>query len=169
MIPGQTIYQFYVNGLYKAAIGKGTCIAFLFQLLPHMLSCAHHTAHCQQRNILFLVKHLAFSVGHRLPEIPQSPVCFSPWIAHGQGTVILHGKFQHGPQLPHVFGSHDAHVGDGRKKGIIKYSLMGFPIAAHKACPVHRKQYGKVLDAYIMKDLVICPLQKGGIDRNHRF
>ena len=44
---------------------------------------------------------------------------------------------------------------------------MGLPIASHKPCPVHRKEHRQVLDTYIVQDLIIGPLQEGGVDRHH--
>ena len=45
---------------------------------------------------------------------------------------------------------------------------MGLPVASHKARPVNGKHHRKVLDAHVMEDLVIGPMQKGGIHRKHR-
>ena len=45
---------------------------------------------------------------------------------------------------------------------------MGLSVGAHKAGPVYGKYDRKVLYAYIMQDLVVCPLKEGRIYRNYR-
>ena len=46
---------------------------------------------------------------------------------------------------------------------------MGLPVASHQPGPVDGKDHGQVLDAHIMQNLVISPLQEGGIDGDHRL
>ena len=60
------------------------------------------------------------------------------------------------------------HVGDGGQIGQIEDPLMGLPVASHQPRPVNGKDYGKILDAHVMQDLVVGPLQEGGINRHHR-
>ena len=79
----------------------------------------------------------------------------------------VHREFQHVGQLPFVFRGADIHIWDPGEIGKVKDPLMGLPVASHKPRPVHGKHYGQVLKADVVKDLVIGPLQKGGINRHN--
>ena len=44
---------------------------------------------------------------------------------------------------------------------------MRLSVASHKSCPVNGKDHMHVLDTDIMQDLIIGPLEEGGIDGHH--
>ena len=46
---------------------------------------------------------------------------------------------------------------------------MSLSVASHQSGPVDGKYHRQVLDAHVMQDLVISPLQEGGIDGDHRL
>ena len=61
------------------------------------------------------------------------------------------------------------HIGNAGQIGKIKNTLMRLAVTAHQTCPVNRKYNRKILNTYIMYNLVIGTLQKRGINSNHRF
>ena len=146
----QAVHQLPVKGLHKAPVCQGAGASLRLQLLPDVLCGADHASHGQKGDPLLLVEHFPLAVDNGFPEIPQAPVRRAPGIADGQGAVVVHGKFQHGAQLPQVLGRHDAHVGDGGQKGVVENSLMGLPVAAHQPCPVHGEHHRQVLDTDIV-------------------
>ena len=46
---------------------------------------------------------------------------------------------------------------------------MGLSVASHKPCPVNRENHMQVLNADIVKNLIVGPLQEGGIHCHHRL
>ena len=57
------------------------------------------------------------------------------------------------------------HIWNPRQVCKIKDSLMGFAVASHQPGPVNGKDHRQILKTDIMKNLIICPLKKGGIYR----
>ena len=48
-------------------------------------------------------------------------------------------------------------------------SLVTLAIGSNLARPVHRKGDIQILQSNVMDQLIVCPLQKTGVDRNHRL
>ena len=59
-----------------------------------------------------------------------------------------------------VFGRHQGHVGQVPQIGDVKGAVVGRAVAADNASPVKGKGDRQVLQADIVKNLVIGPLQK---------
>ena len=55
-------------------------------------------------------------------------------------------------------------MGNGAEKGHIKQALMGLPIFSHQTGPVHSDDHRQTADGQIVDQLVIAPLQEGGIN-----
>ena len=60
------------------------------------------------------------------------------------------------------------HIGNGRQIRKIKNPLMGFSITSYQSRPVNGKYHRKILNTDIMKNLVVCTLQKRRINSHHR-
>ena len=60
------------------------------------------------------------------------------------------------------------HVGNAGQVGQVKDPLMGLPVAPHKPRPVNGKYHREILNAHVMKHLIIGSLEKRGIDCEDR-
>ena len=74
---------------------------------------------------------------------------------------------EHMLQLVFVLRGHDHHIGYGSHVGEIKGTVMGGPVGSHQTSSVQGKNHVEVLETDVMKDLIIGPLQEGGIDGHH--
>jgi hypothetical protein len=69
-------------------------------------------------------------------------------------------------KLVFILRRHDDDVRHGAEEGEIEEAVMGGTVGAHEAAPVHRQDHRQFLQADVVDDLVVGPLQEGGIDRN---
>jgi len=44
---------------------------------------------------------------------------------------------------------------------------MGGPVVAHKSAPVEAEDHMEILQAHVMDDLIVGPLQEGGVDGHY--
>ena len=166
---GKTAHHFFVHGLHKAGVHQRTGKAAFLQTLSDTFRSLHHASHRKKGDSLLFIDHLRFPVLHRSAELRQPVIGFPAGIADGDGRRKCCRKFHHVRQLPFILGRADMHVGDGGEIGQVEDSLMGLPVASHQPGPVNGKDHGQILDAHVMQNLVVSPLQEGGIDGDHRL
>ena len=65
-----------------------------------------------------------------------------------------------------VLRCHDDDVRDGAEEGDVEQAVVGRAVGSHEASPVHRQDHRQFLQADVVDDLVVGPLQEGGIDRH---
>ena len=93
----------------------------------------------------------------------------APGIAHGHRTGFQqHGTFQRRTELGVIGGRKKLHPGNGAQERHVERPLMRLAVGSHQSGPVHGKHHMVAADGHIVKDLVIGPLQKGGIDGAYR-
>ena len=89
-------------------------------------------------------------------------------IAHRRRAGVIQRGFQHAPQLIFVFRRHDNHVRQMPQIGEIEDAVMRRAVRAHQSGAIKRERHRQILQADIMKNLVIRPLQEGRINRRDR-
>ena len=100
--------------------------------------------------------------------IHGNPGATASRISEGNGARMIKGRNQHVSQFVFILWCHDYHIREVAKIGKVKQTVMRGSIFTNNSPTVHGKDHGMLFKAYIVKDLVIGSLQKGGIDRNHR-
>jgi hypothetical protein len=60
----------------------------------------------------------------------------------------------------------DDHSWDGAEQ--VKEALMGFAVVVDKAGAIEGKECGRVLEGYVVDDMIDGPLDEGGIDCYYR-
>ena len=95
---------------------------------------------------------------------------FAARIAESAGPVIDGGgRCHHVNQFRFIGRRHDDHAGQAGEIGDVVAARMGGAVLADQSRPVDGKAHRKFLQGHVMDDLVIGPLQEGGIDRAERL
>ncbi len=68
-----------------------------------------------------------------------------------------------------IFWRHDNHVGQMPEVDDVVDSLMGWAVIRNNSCPVKGKNNRNIHQANIMVELVIGPLEEGGVDSDYRL
>ena len=161
---GQLSDQVGIDGLDEAHVHHGG-----IQRLARRHGRGDHRTKGQNGNAPALPAHLPpaqrqFREGllHRHPRPGTTR------IAHRHGALVLHGRIQHLPALVFVGRCHHHHVGHAAQEGVVVHAGMRGPVGAHQTGPVQRKHHRQVLQRHVVQQLVVRPLQEGGIDGHHR-
>src|SRR4030042_264547 len=101
--------------------------------------------------------------------LERHPASFAFGEADGRRMTIGERRFQHPLQLILVLGRHDDHMGHMTQVDDIVNPLVGGPIIRDDAGAVEGEDDGQVLERDIVVELVIGPLQDGGIDSHYRL
>lgn len=89
-------------------------------------------------------------------------------VTQGGGRVKAQGGGKAVAQIQLVARSDDRKSGHGPQPGEIKGAMMGGAVFSHQSRPVKAEGDGQLLQADVMDDLIIGPLEEGGIDGHHR-
>lgn len=85
-----------------------------------------------------------------------------------RAAVMGEAGFQEPDQFIGIFGRGYHHAGHRQHVGNVVETHVGLAVLAHQARPVHAEHHGQVLDRDVVDDVVVGPLQEGGIDGAHR-
>ena len=88
-------------------------------------------------------------------------------VAHGRDPFQLIAGIEHLPAFVLVGGRHDHEIGQAAHIAEIIGPVVGRPVCADAAGPVNGEQDRQILHGHIVDQLIIGPLQEGGIDRDH--
>ena len=75
---------------------------------------------------------------------------------------------QHGLHLRKAGRTEDRHPRNGIQKSRIEYAMVSLAVGAHQSCPVHAEHYMQALNAHVVEEHIIGPLEKRRVDRKHR-
>ena len=75
-------------------------------------------------------------------------------------TVVVEAGHQHLLQLRLIFGRHHREIRNGSHIADVVLTLMGRPIGTNDAGPIEHEGDGQLLNAHVMDQLVVGPLQK---------
>ena len=75
---------------------------------------------------------------------------------------------QHVHQHRLVARRHQHHVRQAAQVGDVEDAVVGRPVVADQSRPVHREDHRELLQADVVYDLIVGPLQEGRVDGRHR-
>ena len=101
-----------------------------------------------------------FHQGHAL--------AFAPGETDRAGAVVGDGGDQHALQFGLVLGGHHGEVGHRPQITDVVLTLVGGSIGADDAGPIEDEGDRQLLDAHIVDELVVGPLQESAVNRHHR-
>ena len=91
-------------------------------------------------------------------------------VADDNGSLVRElGGVHHVAELVFVEGRADSEVGDGSEAGEVEGSVVCGAVVADDAGAVETDDDGKVLEGYIVDDLVVGALHEGGVDVAERL
>ena len=76
---------------------------------------------------------------------------------------------QHVDEHRLVARGHQHDVGQAAQVGDVEGPVVGGPVVAHEAGPIHREDDVQALEADVVDDLVVGALKEGRVDRRHRL
>ena len=77
---------------------------------------------------------------------------------------MVDGRDQHSLQLSFILGSHHREVGHAAQVADVVLPLVGGAIGTDDAGAIHHESDGQILNADIVDELVVGPLQEGAVD-----
>ena len=90
-------------------------------------------------------------------------------IADGHGALDLEKRLaEHMPQLREAGGTEHREARDLREEQRVEAAVMGLAVGAHQSRPVHPQHYMEVHQRHVVDQLVVPPLQEGGVHGEHR-
>ena len=90
-------------------------------------------------------------------------------VAHGHGVVLLESGRQQLPALPLVRRARHAHVRNAAHEGDVVGACVRGAISPHQPGPVEREHHRQVLQRDVVDELVVRPLQEGGVNGDDRL
>ena len=90
-------------------------------------------------------------------------------VAHGHRMLLRKCRAEQLPALVFISRAGHADIGNATQVGDVVRTGVGGAIGPHQAGPVQSKHHGQVLDSHVMNQLVVGPLQEGGVNRHHWF
>ena len=170
MVADELIDQPRIQRFGKAGVGNGRADPCAFQFFRRSQAFRQRCAQRQQRHIGTLFHHAPLAdLQHLAPLRHVHPHTVAARIAEGDGAGIMRGGGRnHMHQLGLVCRSHHGKAGKIAEIGQIKGARMRCPIGPDKAGPIDGKADRQALQRHIMHDLVVAPLQEGGIDGAER-
>ena len=79
------------------------------------------------------------------------------------------GGIEHVDELILVLGRHVDDIGNTPHIGDVEQAVMGGPVIPGKPPPVHTEDHRQILQADVVDNLVVSPLQEGGVNRAKRL
>ena len=151
-------HRFLINGFDESGIDNTCPITLFMQQCLYFFRSLHHTAYGEQCNAALSHDPLRLPQFNGCTVFSKARISGTSGIAHRNGCFQCHCEFHHIRQLPLVFRCTDVHIGNTGQIRIIENSLMCLSVTAYQVGTVYGKYHRQILNAYIMKDLVICSL-----------
>ena len=89
--------------------------------------------------------------------------------ANGRRTAVAEGRMDHVPELVLVPGGHEDDVRHVPEIGDVVDPLVGRPVVGDDARAVQGEDDGQVLEADVVIDLVVGPLEERRVDGDDRL
>ena len=165
MRAGQLGQQRNIKGLDPAHVGHGGIQGF-----GGFQGRGQQGAEHQHRHPLASAADFTLAVGQSFQVAGQGHTgAAATRVAHRYRVVLLECGGQQSAAFSLVSRAGHRHVGNAAQKSDVVGTGMGGSVGPHQTGAVQRKHHGQVLQCHIVNQLVVCPLQKGGINGHHGF
>ena len=139
------------------------------QLISYAFAGLYHAAERKNGQPAALAERQALTQRNRrhfLFDFYSRPA--ATWIAHRGRALVPESGIQHLPAFIFIGRRHDDHARNAAHETEIETARVSRSVRPHQAGAVDGEQHGKILQCHIVNQLVVRPLQKSAVDRNHR-
>ena len=113
---------------------------------------------------------VAFHAVLGIPGLCPEAALGASGIPDGNGAVVFQDRpAEHFTELRVAGGTQNLHAGDLTQEAHIEHTMVGGTVLAHQSRPVHSQDHGEVQQGDVLHDLVVGPLEEGGVNGHHRL
>ena len=163
-------YQLLVQRVYESGVEDRAFHALGGQGIRRIQCRIHHRADGDDGQVLAFPELFARAYLHEAQVRRQGhAVSRAPRVPQGRRALVLDCGVEEVLELVLVLRRGHYNVRQRTRKGYVEDALVGPAVLTDQPRPVHPDYYGQVLEAYVVEDLVVGPLQERGIDGHHRL
>ena len=158
-----------IQRLYPAhiVVCKGRCLGMEVYLLSDLIGYSTYREYSIARTFSKEYPLLLYFLKRQLPH---GQLSITTRITYGQSLFLL-GKLcciEHIAQFYLIAWGYNFYIRDTAQVSYIEHSLMSRSILPYQTCSIDTENHLKLLQSYIMNELVVPPLQESRINHQER-